>query len=74
MFKGFRKALFNISIILVLVATAGMYAINLIVSKLSRGWYLGHQNLGYLFSLFVLMFLIFYTLLVISALTKYSVK
>ena len=42
MFKGFRKALFNISIILVLVATAGMYAINLIVSKLSRGWYLGH--------------------------------
>lgn len=74
MFKSFRRAMFNISIILVIVATAGMFVVNYLVDKLSNGWYISSQNLTFLFSLFVLMYLIFYTLLVISAFLKYTAK
>ena len=74
MFKNFRKALFNISIILVIVATAGMVVVNYMVDSLSNGWYIQQRNLGFLFSLFVLMYLIFYTLLVVTAFIKFSAK
>lgn len=74
MFKGFRKALFNLSLILVIVAAAGMIIVNYLVDSMSNGWYIHNQNLGFLFSIFVLMYLIFYTLLCITAFLKYNVK
>jgi hypothetical protein len=40
MFKSFRQALFNISIILVIVATAGMWVVDYLVDEISNGWYI----------------------------------
>jgi len=72
MLKGLRKTIYNVGLILVIVSTGAMYAINVIVSKLDNGWYLQNQNLGFLFSLFVLLYLIAYTSMVLLAGFKYN--
>ena len=72
MIKSLRRLIFNVCIICVLVSTGGMYAISIVVDKLSKGWYLQNDNLGFLFSLLVLIYLIAFTTMVLMAAFKYS--
>ena len=74
MFKDCRKKIFNLSIVLVMVATVGMVATLYINESVSKGWFLADGHIKFLFTLFVLMFLIFYILLVIHAILKQSIK
>ena len=68
------KPLFNLSNILVVVAIGGMVAIHYLKETLGNGWYLKSDNVGFLFTLFFLMFIIFYVTMAAIAFLKYSMK
>lgn len=74
MLKDLRSCVFNVSLAMVIVATIGMVTVNIGMNTASDGFYLAQSKLRFLYLIFILMFLVFYTTLVVFALTKYSLK
>jgi hypothetical protein len=74
MFGGLRKAIFNLSIVLLFVFTSLMVGMHYLMINQSRGWYLGNGHISFLFKFFCFFVIAFYTALAVLALLKFSVK
>lgn len=74
MFKDLRSCVFNVCLGMVIASVTGMCGIYYAIEKVSNGWYLAQNGLKVLFFIFVVLFLVFYVGLFVTAMIKYQIK
>lgn len=74
MFKDLRSCIFNLCLGMVIASVIGMCSIYYAIEKVSNGWYLAQKSLKFLFFIFVVLYLIFYIGLFVTAMIKYRIK
>ena len=74
MFKDLRQLIYVASIVVVIISVGGMIGMQYLMEKWTNGFFLGQGNIRFLFKIFLALFLVFYCLLVTTALLKYVAK